>query len=322
MGHCTGTGFYNGRSPHRRLEAVRAKDVTIDAPVTRSSDGLRTLWKRRRRGGSGSDSDSDSDSSSGGYGYDDSSSSGGGGGDSDGYNTCFVAENVTRKAHSDGYLHFYSRNKPRRRLHPEGSGTPPSWDNNSGSWISLDFLEVSSLDDPACISYLGGAAVPYPAGETSPNGVEPQVFLDLPYELNLSSIPSNLVCIVPNSNYAYKYKEKFSWTSISFDEENYGEYVTRWNSSFVTALTQRLGLGMSPRNTTDGCAIDIGRETTLVVRGRLLNGSTKADRTVPYQSETPWGRDPLTGTVFNGGCSCLDGHYCNWRVGWNGVVLL
>ena len=163
-------------------------------------------------------------------------------------------------------------------------------------------MEVSSLDDPAYISYLGGAAVPYPAGETSPNGVE---LLDLPYEPDLSSISSDL-CSVPNSNYTYKYKEKFNWTSISFEEENYGVYATRWvpvycccgfntlcgcddhhrNSSFVTALTQRLGLSMSPRNTTDGCAIDIEGETTLLVRGELLNGSTKADRTVPYQSET------------------------------------
>ncbi|KAL4814380.1 hypothetical protein BDW67DRAFT_186765 [Aspergillus spinulosporus] len=286
------------------------KDVALDAPVSRSTDGLRILWKRRRGGGSSSDSDSDSDSSSD-YDYDDSLSSGGGGGDSDGSHTCFVEKNVTRKAYSDGYSHFYSVGNGKETsleggYTPEGSGTPPSWDNSSGSWIDLDFWEASSLDDPAYISYLGGAAVPYLAGETSPNGVEPEVFLDLPYEPDLSSIPSSLLCSVPNSNYAYKYKEKFNWTSISSEEENYGEYVTRWvpvycccgfntlcgcddhhrNSSFVTALTQWLGLGMSPRNTTDVCAIDIEGETTLLVRGQLLNGSTKADPTVPYPSET------------------------------------
>ncbi|KAL4772543.1 hypothetical protein BDW60DRAFT_207160 [Aspergillus nidulans var. acristatus] len=286
------------------------KDFALDAPVLRSVDGLRILWKRRRGGGSGSDSDSDSDSSSGDYGYDDSSSSGGGG-DSDEYHTCFVAKNVTREAHSQGYSHFYSVGNGKETsleggYTPEGSGTPPRWDNSSGSWDALETWEDSYLDDPAYISYLGGAAVPYPAGETSPNGVEPQEFLDLPYEPDLSSIPSSLLCSVPNSNYAYKYKDKFNWTSISVEEENYGEYVTRWvpiycccgfntlcgcddhhqNSSFVAALTQELGLGMSPRNTTGVCAVDIEGETTLLVNGQLGNGSTKADRTVPHQSET------------------------------------
>ncbi|KAL4747054.1 hypothetical protein BDW72DRAFT_209894 [Aspergillus terricola var. indicus] len=291
-------------------ESASRNDVSIDAPVSRSTKGPRILWKRRRGGGSSSDSDYDSDSDSGDYGYDDSSSSSGSGG-SDGYHTCFVEKNVTREAHSDGYWSFYSVGNGKETsleggYTPEGSGTSPSWDNSSGSWDALEPREASYLDDPAYISYLGGAAVPYPAGKTSPNGVEPEKFLDLPYEPDLSPIPSSLLCNVPNSNYAYKYKEKFNWTSISFEEENYGEYVTRWvpvycccglntlcgcddhhrNSSFVAALTQWLGLGMSPRNTTDVCAIDIEGKTTLLVKGELMNGSTKADRTVSYMSET------------------------------------
>ncbi|KAL5043095.1 hypothetical protein BDW71DRAFT_130110 [Aspergillus fruticulosus] len=80
-------------------------DVSLNALVSGSAEGLRILWKRRR--GGGSDSDSDSDSSSSDYDYDVSSSSSGGG-DSDGYHTCFVAKNVTREAHSDGYSDFYS----------------------------------------------------------------------------------------------------------------------------------------------------------------------------------------------------------------------
>ncbi|KAL4738226.1 hypothetical protein BDV11DRAFT_171226 [Aspergillus similis] len=291
-------------------ESASRSDVSPGAPVSQSAKGPRILWKRRRGGGSGSDSDSDSDSSSGDSNYDDSSSSIGGGG-SDGYHTCFVERNITREAHSDGYWDYYSVGNGKETsleggFTPEGSGTAPSWDNSSGSWDAIEDWEVSYLDDPAYISYLGGAAVPYLAGKTSPNGVEPEKFLDLPYEPDLSSIPSSLLCNVPNSNYAYKYKEKFNWTSISEEEENYGEYVTRWvpvycccglntlcgcddhhrNSSFVAALTQWLGLGMHPRNTTDVCAIDIEGETTLLVKGELMNGSTKADRTVPYMSET------------------------------------
>ncbi|KAL6232417.1 hypothetical protein BDW75DRAFT_217849 [Aspergillus navahoensis] len=82
-------------------EGHSRNDVSLNALVSRSTEGLRILWKRRR-GGGGSDSDSDSD-----YDYDDSSSSSGGG-NSDGYHTCFVAKNVTREAHSDGYSDFYS----------------------------------------------------------------------------------------------------------------------------------------------------------------------------------------------------------------------
>ncbi|KAL4994255.1 hypothetical protein BDV10DRAFT_189191 [Aspergillus recurvatus] len=289
-------------------ESNPRRDVSLNALVSRSTEALRILWKRRR--GGGSDSDSDSDHSSGDYDNDDSSSSSGGG-DSDGYHTCFVAKNVTREAHSDGYSHFYSVGNGKETsleggYTPEGSGAPPRWDNSSGSWDALDPWEASYLDDPAYISYLGGAAVPYPAGETSPNGVEPEEFLDLPYEPDLSVIPSELLCSVPNSNYAYKYKEKFNWTSISLEEENYGDYVTRWvpvycccgfdtlcgcddhhrNSSFVAALVQELGIGVSPRNTSDVCAIEIEGETTMLVKGGLMNGSTKADHTVPYLNET------------------------------------
>ncbi|KAL4976412.1 hypothetical protein BDW66DRAFT_150973 [Aspergillus desertorum] len=293
-------------------ESDSRHDVSINALMSRSTEGLKILWKRRRGGGSNSDSDSDSDSSSGDYDYDDSSSSGGGGGDSsDGYHTCFVAKNVTREAHSDGYSDFYSVGNGKETsleggYTPEGSGSPPLWDNSSGSWDALAYWEASYLDDPAYISYLGGAAVPYPAGETSPNGVEPEEFLNLPYEPDLSLIPSDLLCTVPNSSYAYRYKEKFNWTSISLEEENYGEYVTRWvpvycccglntlcgcddhhrNNSFVAALVQELGIGMSPRNTSGVCAIDIEGETTLMVKGELMNGSTKADRTVSYLTET------------------------------------
>ncbi|KAL5335997.1 hypothetical protein BJX70DRAFT_304352 [Aspergillus crustosus] len=280
-------------------------DVSFNARVSRSTDRLKLLWKRRR-GGGGSDSDSDSDSSS--SDSDDSSSSGG---DSDGYHTCFVAKNVTREAHSEGYTHYYSVGNGKETsleggYSPEGSGTRPVWDNSSGSWAAKPYWEISYLEDPEYISYRGGAAVPYPAGEISPNGVRPERFTNLPYEPDLSDIPSDLLCQVPNSNYGYEYAEKFNWTSISFEEENYGEYVTRWvpvycccrfnelcgcddhhrNSSFVAALLQDLGIGMSPRNTSGVCAIDIEGETTLLVNGALANGSTKADRTVEYLSET------------------------------------
>ncbi|KAL4863945.1 hypothetical protein BDV12DRAFT_206067 [Aspergillus spectabilis] len=288
----------------RRVESQ--DDVSLNALLARSTEGLKVLWKRRR-GGGGSDSESDSDSSSGDYENDSSS----GGGDSDGYHTCFVAKNVTREAHSDGYSHYYSVGNGKETsleggYSPEGSGSAPRWDNTSGSWNALKYWESSYLDDPEYLSYLGGAAVPYPAGEDSPNGVRPERFLDLPYEPDLSRIPSDLLCTVPSSNYAYKYEEEFNWTSISLEEENYGDYVTRWvpvycccgfntlcgcddhhrNSSFVAALMEQLGVGMSPRNTSGVCAIDIEGETTLLVNGSLANGSTKADRTVEYLSET------------------------------------
>jgi hypothetical protein len=57
---------------------------------------------------------------------------------------------------------------------------------------------------------------------------------------------------------------------------------------------------MSPWNMTDGSAIDIEGETTLLVRGELLNESTKADRTVPYQGET-------VTTMVMGQCTETDG---------------
>ncbi|CBF84653.1 predicted protein [Aspergillus nidulans FGSC A4] len=100
------------------------KDVTIDAPVTRSSDELRTLWKRRRGDSSGSDSDSDSGSSSGGYGYDDS--------------TSLVKH--TAKDICTFTLCGIGKKQASKAAIPQGSGTPLSWDNSSGSWISLDFL--------------------------------------------------------------------------------------------------------------------------------------------------------------------------------------
>ncbi|KAL4781987.1 hypothetical protein BJX76DRAFT_369479 [Aspergillus varians] len=284
-------------------------DVSFSALGSRSATGLKTLWKRRRGGGSDSDSDSNSGSGSSSDDSDDSSSSGG---DDGGWYTCYREKNITRDAHNDqGYGGFYSvgngqANSTEGGYTPEGSGTAPKWDNSSGSWVWLSYGEASFLDDPKEISYLGGAAVPYRSGEDSPNGMHPRKFSDLPYEPDLSRIPSDLLCQVPNSSYAYKYAAEWNWTSISLEEENYGDYVSRWvpvycccaldglcgcddfhgNASFVDKLLEELAIVGGPRNTSGVCAIDIEGETTLLVSGTLVNGSTKADRTVEYLTET------------------------------------
>ncbi|KAL2833865.1 hypothetical protein BDW59DRAFT_168904 [Aspergillus cavernicola] len=289
-------------------EITSRTDVSFTALVSRSSsDTLKTLWKRRRGGGSGSDSDSDSDSGSD---SDDSSS----GGDSGGWYTCYREENITREAHNDGsYGDYYSlgngsENSTAGGYTPEGSGSRPRWDNSSGSWVALSSWEPSYLDDPEYISYLGGAAVPYLAGETSPNGMTAEEFTDLPYEPDLSQIPSDLLCQVPNSSFAYRYEAEFNWTSLSLEQgaENYGEYVTRFvpvycccarytlcgcddfhrNSSFVAKMLEEAGIGQSPRNTSGVCSIELEGETTILVGGTLTNGSTKADQTVEYLTET------------------------------------
>ncbi|KAL2864003.1 uncharacterized protein BJX67DRAFT_384183 [Aspergillus lucknowensis] len=291
-------------------------DPSLSALTSRFANGLKTFWKRRR-GGWGSDSDSDSPSSSGsnsgGYeDYGDDSSTGGGGGDDGGWYTCYRPMNITREARNDGsYGDYYSVGNGHYTSNkggytPEGSGTPPRWDNSSGKWVALSYYESSYLSDPEVISYLGGASVPYLSGEDSPNGMHPEQFIDLPFETVPGDYLPDGQCAVPNSSYAYRYKAKFNWTSISMEEENYGEYVTRFipvyctcalytpcgcddfhqNTSFVPRLLQELGLYMSPRNVSDLCSIDIKGETALLVNGSLANGSTKADRTVSRLTET------------------------------------
>ncbi|KAL4926691.1 uncharacterized protein BDV17DRAFT_299610 [Aspergillus undulatus] len=304
------------------LTSVSCTEVVSTASIS-PAKALSTLWKRRRGGGSDSDSDSGSSSGSGGHDNDsdsdDSSSGSDSGGDDGGWYTCYPEKNITREAHNDeGYGGYYSvgngqENSTEGGFTPEGSGTPPRWDNSSGSSIAVQEWEISLFDDPEYISYFGGAAVPYFSGEISPNGVEPERFENLPYEPDLSRIPSDLLCQVPNSNYAYKYEKEFNWTRL----ERVGETATESglyesesvttsipvycccafnslcgcddhheNSNFVDILLKELGLGNSPRNSSNVCAIDIENKTIILVKGTLANGSTKADPTVEYLTET------------------------------------
>ncbi|KAL4954521.1 hypothetical protein BDW69DRAFT_205148 [Aspergillus filifer] len=275
--------------------------------------GLRTLWKRRRGGGSDDDSSSSSGSGSSSYDDDDNYSDGpsSGGGDDGGWYTCYPEKNITREAHNDdGYGGYYSvgngqENSTSGGYTPEGSGSAPRWSNESGSWSLLDGYTVSRFDDVDTTLYLGGSVVPYPSGQESPNGMTAEKFDNLPYEPDLSYIPSDLLCQVPNSNYAYKYQKEFNWTHLEGTTGNY-EYITTWvpvycccaigglcgcddfhdNDDFVDVLLEELGLGNSPRNSSGVCAIDVYDETIILVQGGLSNGSTKADRTVEYLEET------------------------------------
>ncbi|KAL4937345.1 hypothetical protein BDV06DRAFT_232645 [Aspergillus oleicola] len=274
---------------------------------------LKTLWKRRRGGGSDSDSSSNSGSGSSSYDDDDDYSDdlSSSGGDDGGWYTCYPEKNITREAHNDeGYGGYYSagngqENSTSGGFTPEGSGTAPRWSNESGSWSALSGWEVSRFDDVDTTLYLGGSLVPYQSGTKSPNGMLPERFENLPYEPDLSRIPSDLLCQVPNSNYAYKYQKGFNWTHMEGETGNY-EYVTTWvpvycccafdglcgcddyhrNEYFVDALLEELGLGNAPRNSSSVCAVDVDNETMILVQGSLANGSTKADNTVEYLTET------------------------------------
>ncbi|KAL4966491.1 uncharacterized protein BDV14DRAFT_198946 [Aspergillus stella-maris] len=267
---------------------------------------LKTLWKRRRGGGSDGDGGSSSESGSSSYHDDDDYS----GGDDGGWYTCYPEKNITREAHNnDGYGGYYSvgngqENSTIGGYTPEGSGTAPRWSNESGSWSLLYGYEITGFHNVDTTLYFGGSIVPYPSGQESPNGMTGEKLENLPYEPDLRRIPSDLLCQVPNSNYAYKYQKEFNWTRFEGRTGNY-EYVTTWvpvycccalvglcgcddfheNDNFVDFLLEEL-VGNAPRNSSGVCAIDVDDETIILVQGGLSNGSTKADRTVEYLEET------------------------------------
>ncbi|KAL3479609.1 hypothetical protein BJX99DRAFT_221927 [Aspergillus californicus] len=326
-------------------EATSRTDFSANGLISRSTEEPKTLWKRRRGGSSDSDSNSDSDSDSN---SDDSSS------DDGGWYTCYPEKNITREAHNvQGYGEYYSigngsENSTSGGYTPEGSGSAPRWDNSSGSWDVMEYGEASYLDDPEYTSYVGGSAVPYLSGQVSPNGMTPEKFTDLPYIPDLDLIPSDLLCQVPNTSYAYKYQAEFNWTELSQEDENYGDTVTRFvpiycccdiyglcgcddfhrNSSFVPKLLEDLGIINRPRNNSGVCAVEIDGETTILVKGTLLNGSTKADSTVEYLTETvstTVSSRCLSGTGGAGEVSAAQAHVPSrmaFMVAWTAVLAM
>ncbi|GES62099.1 hypothetical protein ATEIFO6365_0005007500 [Aspergillus terreus] len=275
-----------------------------------AQDDAKWLYKRRRGGGGDSSSDSDSDSSSSSdyddYDSDSSSSSGSGSAP-----MCYYDKNVTIEMMNTGsFGDFYragtgSPGNNTGGYTPEGSGTYPRWDNSSGAWVSVRDYDVSYLHSGHEYVYLGGAGVPYTAGETSPNGVTPRR-LDLDFETAPYPYLGGDLCSVPNASWAYRYAARYNWTELNMDDDTYGAYIVHLlpvycccalytvcgcddghrNASFVPALLEYLGIYNDPRNDTDVCSVTVDGELVLVVNGTLANGSTMADREATPTKET------------------------------------
>ncbi|KAL3447124.1 hypothetical protein BJX65DRAFT_308191 [Aspergillus insuetus] len=153
----------------------------------------------------------------------------------------------------------------------DGSGSAPLFDNRTGAFVALkDIAAASNVDndDQHCLSYLGGAAVPYKAGTKSPNGVSPRRFDNLAfatvkeaayestYNLSNGSVPVYCACDI--------------YGLCGCDDFHK-------NGSFVPTLLSYLCLGDEASNVSKVCTISIDGTTTILVNGGLVNGSTNAD---------------------------------------------
>lgn len=170
---------------------------------------------------------------------------------------------------------------------PDGSGTAPRFDNSTGAFVTLaDDAAANNVEDnkQKYLSYLGGAAVPFKSGDTSPNGVKAKK-LD---NLGFNTVDENNVkdgdCAVPSTAYGYQYESKYKLSTGNVAVyclcDPYGLCGCddhHKNSSFVPAMLSDIGMGTEAQNISKACTISLDGATTILVDGGLSNGSTKAD---------------------------------------------